>query len=94
MCAVVTAGEYMSSPLDITEQSVPVMKVMQIFVDIRTYNLSGSISESKTYMAETNWSLIYLLMMLATNLMCTLFIVYRIVRLAQRIFLFRSIFLH
>ncbi len=43
------------------------------------------------FIASIDWSLIYILMMLATTLMCTTLILYRIVCLAQRIFLFRSV---
>ncbi|KAK0237609.1 hypothetical protein EDD85DRAFT_830887 [Armillaria nabsnona] len=65
-----------------------VMKGMQMFSDIHVLLLSDNMNE---YVAQIDWPLIYSLMTLATNLMCTLFIVYRIVHFAQRIFSFRSI---
>ncbi|SJL17112.1 uncharacterized protein ARMOST_20654 [Armillaria ostoyae] len=71
-----------------------VMKVMQIFSAFRNPNddVGGTaIPASIEFAIEIDWSLIYILLMLVTTLMCTLLIVYRIVRLAQRIFLFRNI---
>ncbi len=41
--------------------------------------------------AKTDWPLIYILLTLTTTVMCTLLIVYRIVRFAHRLLFFRSI---
>ncbi len=44
-----------------------------------------------SFVWNTNWMLIYISLTLATTLICTILIVYRIIRLAQRLFLFRNI---
>ncbi|PBK62557.1 hypothetical protein ARMSODRAFT_964056 [Armillaria solidipes] len=54
------------------------MKIMQMFSDIRTLN--DNISKNKGFAAEIDWSLIYVILMLAITVLCTLLIVYRIVR--------------
>ncbi|SJL18790.1 uncharacterized protein ARMOST_22391 [Armillaria ostoyae] len=54
------------------------MKIMQMFSDIRTLN--DNISKQKGFTVEIDWSLIYVILMLAITLLCTLLIVYRIVR--------------
>ncbi|KAK0460272.1 uncharacterized protein EV420DRAFT_1535964, partial [Desarmillaria tabescens] len=66
-----------------------VMKVMQILSDL--LNSSNGFSEAGGFAAKTDWSLIYILMTLVTTLFCTLLIVYRIIRFAHRLLLFRSI---
>ncbi|KAK0220533.1 hypothetical protein IW262DRAFT_1461805 [Armillaria fumosa] len=66
-----------------------VMKGMQTYSDIHILHLSDSIGLNE-YVAQIDWPLIYSLMTLATNLMCTLLIVYRIISFA-RIFSFRSV---
>ncbi|PBK62571.1 hypothetical protein ARMSODRAFT_980624 [Armillaria solidipes] len=66
-----------------------VMKAMQMFSDIRT--VGNNISESVSFATEIDWPLIYIVLSLTTTLMCTLFIVYRIVRFAHRLLLFRRI---
>ncbi|SJL15539.1 uncharacterized protein ARMOST_19040 [Armillaria ostoyae] len=66
-----------------------IMKTMQILHAFP--NSMDNISKSKGFLQNIDWSLVYALLVLATNLMCTLFIVYQIVHFAQRLFLFRSI---
>ncbi|PBK96154.1 hypothetical protein ARMGADRAFT_1077667 [Armillaria gallica] len=66
-----------------------VMKTMQILSDL--HNFTDDIRKSARFAAEINWSLIYILMTLATTVVCIILITYRIVRLAHRISSFRSI---
>ncbi|PBK96208.1 hypothetical protein ARMGADRAFT_1077714 [Armillaria gallica] len=61
---------------------------MQMFSDFSTVN---DISESVSFTTEIDWSLVYTVLILTTTLMCTLLIVYRIVRFAHRLLLFRRI---
>ncbi|PBK62101.1 hypothetical protein ARMSODRAFT_1025038 [Armillaria solidipes] len=89
MFLVAATGEHMFFPSDIPELSVPVMKAMQMFSDIRT--VGNNISESVSFATEIDWPLIYIVLSLTTTLMCTLLIVYRIVRFAHRLLLFRRI---
>ncbi len=65
------------------------MKTMQILSDF--HHFSDDIGKTSVFDQNIDWSLIYALLMLATNFICTLLIVYRIVRSTQRLFLFRSI---
>lgn len=62
---------------------------MQVYSDLN--DSTHDIRKIAHFIAATDWSLIYILMMLATTLMCTTLILYRIVCLAQRIFLLRSV---
>ncbi len=62
---------------------------MQILSDL--HNFTDDIRKSARFAAETKWSLIYILMTLATTVICIILITYRIVRLAHRISSFRSI---
>ncbi|PBK96159.1 hypothetical protein ARMGADRAFT_1077670 [Armillaria gallica] len=48
------------------------------------HSLPDGINEVGHFAAEIDWSLLYILLMLATTLMCTSLIVYRIVRHARR----------
>ncbi len=64
------------------------MKAMQLFSDIHLFHY---FSQGTLFLTEINWSLIYIVLHLTTTLMCTLLIVYRIVRFAHRLFLFRHI---
>ncbi|KAK0244820.1 hypothetical protein EDD85DRAFT_809742 [Armillaria nabsnona] len=66
-----------------------VMKTMQILSDF--HNFPDNVSESTRFAAEINWSLIYILMTLATTVICIILITCRIVRLAHRISSFRSL---
>ncbi|PBK96189.1 hypothetical protein ARMGADRAFT_1163716 [Armillaria gallica] len=52
-----------------------VMKAMQIFGDFHSTN-----NISTQFAADVDWSLIYVVLILATTVMCTFLIVYRIVR--------------
>ncbi len=64
------------------------MKTMQIkFLLDFTRDISGN----EHFAQNIDWPLIYASLMLATNLICTLLIVYRIVRFAHRLLLFRSV---
>ncbi|KAK0244843.1 hypothetical protein EDD85DRAFT_932833 [Armillaria nabsnona] len=57
-----------------------VMKAMQI-LSVSFHNSNHDISKTNFFtMAEIDWSLIYILLTLATTLICTLLIVYRIIR--------------
>ncbi|PBK62570.1 hypothetical protein ARMSODRAFT_1024771 [Armillaria solidipes] len=66
-----------------------VIKVMQMFSDIRT--LTDDSPETGQFTPEIDWSLIYIILMLATTLICTLLIVYRIVRKAREMSTSRKI---
>ncbi|KAK0429771.1 hypothetical protein EV421DRAFT_2042523 [Armillaria borealis] len=55
-----------------------VMKAMQTISTFR--NSAYNISSFNRFAAEIDWSLIYILLTLLTTLMCTLLIIYRIVR--------------
>ncbi|KAK0185435.1 hypothetical protein F5146DRAFT_1165124, partial [Armillaria mellea] len=59
-----------------------IMKVMQMRSTFA--NLPDNTKEVGQFAAEIDWSLLYILLMLATTLICTLLIVYRIVRHARR----------
>ncbi|KAK0460269.1 uncharacterized protein EV420DRAFT_1535953, partial [Desarmillaria tabescens] len=67
-----------------------VMKVIQILSTFRD-STGHDISDAGGFAAKIDWSLIYILMTLVTTLFCTLLIVYRIIRFAHRLLLFRSI---
>ncbi len=69
--------------------NISVMKSIQILSDFR--NFTDDINKSPYFAAEINWSLIYILMTLATTIICTILIIYRIVHLAHGISSFRSI---
>ncbi len=58
------------------------MKAMQMLSTF--HSLPDGINEVGHFAAEIDWSLLYILLMLATTLMCTSLIVYRIVRHARR----------
>ncbi|KAK0429770.1 hypothetical protein EV421DRAFT_1914095 [Armillaria borealis] len=88
MCLVAATGEHMTLPSDIPELSVPVMKAMQLFSDIHDFT---NLSKGAFSAMEIDWSLIYIVFNLTTTLMCTLLIVYRIIRFAHRLSLFRHI---
>ncbi len=62
---------------------------MQTFKNL--LNFTDTIDISPRFVGDMDWSLIYILMTLATTVICTILILYRIIRLAHRIFLFRSI---
>ncbi len=64
------------------------MKAMQIFSDFQGVS---EVSKNGLYAAEIDWPLIYAVLSLTTTLMCTLLIVYRIVRFAHRLLLFQRI---
>ncbi len=87
MCVMAATGEYMFLPSDTPELSVLAMKAMQIFSDIHVL----SIRRVDVLATEIDWTLIYIVLSLTTTLMCTLLIVYRIVRFARRLLLFRRI---
>ncbi|KAK0460262.1 uncharacterized protein EV420DRAFT_1673457 [Desarmillaria tabescens] len=53
------------------------MQIRSVFI-----NTTNNIGETGGFAAEINWPLIYISLTLATTLLCTLLIVYRIVRLA------------
>lgn len=56
------------------------MKAMQI-LSVNLHNSNHDISKINFFtMAEIDWSLIYILLTLATTLICTLLVVYRIIR--------------
>ncbi|KAK0430834.1 hypothetical protein EV421DRAFT_1931817 [Armillaria borealis] len=65
------------------------MKIIQTLSNLLSFTYD--ISKSAQFAGEIDWSLIYILMTLATTVICTILILYRIVRLAHRISLFRSI---
>lgn len=68
---------------------ISVMRAMQLvayFHIVTADTVSGL-----QFIWEIDWLLIYTSLTVATTLICTLLIMYRIVRLAQRIFLFRNI---
>ncbi|KAK0472628.1 hypothetical protein IW261DRAFT_1570712 [Armillaria novae-zelandiae] len=59
-----------------------VMKAMQMRSTF--YNLPDNINEVGQFAAEIDWSLLYIVLMLATTLVCTLLIIYRIVQHSRR----------
>ncbi|PBK62558.1 hypothetical protein ARMSODRAFT_1089125 [Armillaria solidipes] len=59
-----------------------VMKAMQMRSTF--HSLPDNINEVGQFAAEIDWSLLYILLMLATTLMCTSLIIYRIFRHARR----------
>ncbi|KAK0244814.1 hypothetical protein EDD85DRAFT_932816 [Armillaria nabsnona] len=59
-----------------------IMKAMQMLSTF--HSLPDGINEVGHFAAEIDWSLLYILLMLATTLMCTSLIVYRIVLHARR----------
>ncbi|PBK96165.1 hypothetical protein ARMGADRAFT_1077674 [Armillaria gallica] len=65
-----------------------VMKAMQTFSDI---HILSDVRMDTVFAIEIDWTLIYIVLILTTTLMCTLLIVYRIVRFARRLLLFRRI---
>ncbi|KAK0244809.1 hypothetical protein EDD85DRAFT_213015 [Armillaria nabsnona] len=65
-----------------------VIKVMQMFSDIRILTDSP---EAGQFAPVIDWSLIYVILMLATTLICTLLIIYRIVREAREMSASRKI---
>ncbi|SJL15561.1 uncharacterized protein ARMOST_19062 [Armillaria ostoyae] len=66
-----------------------IMKIMQILSNF-TYS-TDDISKTAVFQQNIDWLLIYALLMLVTNLICTILMVYQIIHFAQRLFLFRSI---
>ena len=64
------------------------MKAMQIFSDFQGVS---EVSKNGLYAAEIDWPLIYAVLSLTTTLMCTILILYRIVRFACSLLLFRRI---
>ncbi len=62
------------------------MQILSGFLDS-----TADISKNGDFVQNIDWSLIYGLLSLATNLICTLLIVYQIICLAYRLFLFRNI---
>ncbi len=65
------------------------MKTIQTLSNLHSF--TDEISKSSEFAGEIDWSLIYILMTLATTVICTILILYRIIRLAHRVSLFRSI---
>ncbi|KAK0430833.1 hypothetical protein EV421DRAFT_1856285 [Armillaria borealis] len=65
------------------------MKGMQMFSDIR--NLTDNTSKDVPFAAQIDWSLIYIILVLATTLLCTFLIIYRIVRYTPEITASRKI---
>ncbi|SJL15473.1 uncharacterized protein ARMOST_18971 [Armillaria ostoyae] len=65
------------------------MKTMQLLSGF--FDSTDDISKTGGFAQNINWSLIYALLILATNLICTLSIVYRIICFAHRLLLSRSI---
>ncbi|PBK96140.1 hypothetical protein ARMGADRAFT_1077650 [Armillaria gallica] len=65
------------------------MKTVQTLSNLLSF--TDDISKSVIFAGKMDWSLAYILMTLATTVMCTILIIYRIIRLAHRISLFRSI---
>ncbi|KAK0201362.1 hypothetical protein DFS33DRAFT_1346593 [Desarmillaria ectypa] len=56
------------------------MQIRSVFI-----NTTSNIGNTGGFAADINWPLIYISLTLATTLLCTLLIVYRIVRLASRV---------
>ncbi len=65
------------------------MKGMQMFSDIR--NLTDNTSKDVPFAAQIDWSLIYIVLVLSTTLLCTFLIIYRIVRYTPEISASRKI---
>ncbi|KAK0222369.1 hypothetical protein IW262DRAFT_1296924 [Armillaria fumosa] len=62
---------------DVVLFKVPVMKILQTLSNI--HKISGDNSKTGHFAGDIDWTLIYIFMTLATTLLCTLLIVYRIV---------------
>ncbi|KAK0472646.1 hypothetical protein IW261DRAFT_1661314 [Armillaria novae-zelandiae] len=62
------------------------LQILSIF-----FNTTSNIGNSGGFAADIDWALIYLSLTLATTLLCTLLIVYRIVRLASGVSSYRKI---
>ncbi len=69
--------------------SISVMKIMQIVSMF--HNFTDGLVIAGQFAAEIDWSLVYILLTLATTLICTLLIVYRIFRHAPGIIASRKI---
>ncbi len=65
------------------------MKTLQILSNF--LDSTDDISENGGFARHIDWTLIYALLMLTTNLLCTLLIVYQIVRFTRRLFRFQSV---
>ncbi len=85
ICLVAATGEHMFLFSDIPGLSVPVMKAMQLLSGIRGVN---DTREGISFVVETDWALIYVVLIITTTLMCTLLIVYRITCFVHRLLLF------
>ncbi len=44
------------------------------------YSFTDEINKTRSFEAEIDWSLIYILLTLSTTIICTLLIIYRIIR--------------
>ncbi len=62
------------------------LQIRSIFI-----NTTRDIGNTGGFAADTDWALIYISLTLATTLLCTLLIVYRIVRLASGVSSYRKI---
>ncbi|KAK0244821.1 hypothetical protein EDD85DRAFT_932819, partial [Armillaria nabsnona] len=54
------------------------MKSMQMFSNFNSF--TDEISKTRSFEAEIDWSLIYILLTLSTTITCTFFIIYHILR--------------
>ncbi|KAK0244824.1 hypothetical protein EDD85DRAFT_946121 [Armillaria nabsnona] len=86
VCTIAGTGESLNCLRVYLSLTISAMKIMQILSD----SLHNSV-KTGVLAATIDWPLIYLLLTLTTTVMCTLLIVYRIVRFAHRLLFFRSI---
>lgn len=61
------------------------MKIMQMVSAFPGHNSPGDISRTGVFAAQIDWSLIYIFLTLATTVLCTVLIIYRIVWHAPRV---------
>ncbi len=78
VCAVAGIGEFLLQLQKCHLLSVSVMKIIQILSTVR--NSANDISKHGQFAADIDWPLIYIFLTLATNLVCTLLIIHRILR--------------
>ncbi len=82
VCVAVGTGEYRSFFQKCLSHSVLVMKILQTLSNI--HNFTEDNRKTGHFAAEIDWTLIYIFMTLATTLLCTLLIIYRIIWHAPR----------
>ncbi len=78
VCTVASIGEFSSLTMFRLALRISVMKGIQIFNASRNLGINH-------FTTDINWSLVYILLTLSTTVMCTVAIVYRLLRYAPGI---------